>query len=160
MKDLATDPAKHLFDRLADITAGMLMTGPDTHIPMSHHADAERGVLWFITAEGTEAHKAAIAGRDSHFLVADRGAKLYADISGQLQAVTDPATLDDLWSRVTDAWFEDGRDDPSVRLLRFVPSKAEAWMTEGSAKFLFEIARANLDDDHTPEVGEHRMITF
>ncbi|MBR9765624.1 MAG: pyridoxamine 5'-phosphate oxidase family protein [Rhodobacteraceae bacterium] len=160
MKDLTSDTAKRLFDRLGDVTAGMLMTDPGTHIPMSHYADADEGVLWFITAEGTAAHQAAIEKRESHFLVADQGAKLYADISGQLQAVTDPATLDDLWSRVAGAWFDEGREDPSVRLLRFVPARAEVWLTEGGAKFLYEITRANLDSDHTPDVGEHEVITF
>ncbi|PJE31861.1 General stress protein 26 [Pseudooceanicola antarcticus] len=159
MKDHDTKTAQRLFDRLGDVTAGMLMTGPDTHIPMSHYADADEGVLWFISAEGTAAHQAAVEKRDSHFLVADQGAKLYADISGQLQAVTDPAKLDDLWSRVAGAWFEEGREDSSVRLLRFVPAKAEVWLTEGGAKFLYEIARANVTG-HTPDVGEHEVITF
>lgn len=159
MKDHDTTTAHRLFDRLGDVTAGMLMTGPDSHIPMSPYADADARVLWFITFEGSAAHQAAIEKRDSHFLVADKDAKLYADISGQLQAVTDPATLDDLWSRVAGAWFDEGRDDPSVRLLRFVPDTAEVWLTEGGAKFLYEITRANLTD-HTPDVGEHAVITF
>ncbi|PJE33038.1 hypothetical protein PSM7751_00469 [Pseudooceanicola marinus] len=159
MKDLHSETAEKFFDRMGDVTAGMLMTGDDHHIPMSHYADAEEGVIWFITAKGTAADQAAIEKRNVNYLIADSGAKLYADVRGTLHEVNKPGKLDELWSRAAGAWFEDGRDDPDVRLLCLRPTHAEVWLTEGGAKFLYEIARAHTSGK-TPDLGEHEVITF
>ena len=160
MKDSENSTAHDFWKRLDDVTAGMLKTGPEDFAPMAPHGDEEEKAIWFITAKGTAAHQAAIEGMSTHFAICDQSAKLHAVVKGKLQEVSDPKKVDELWSRVTGAWFEGGRDDPDVRLIRLTPSQAEVWLTDGGASFFYEIARANIQEEHTPDVGTHEVVNF
>lgn len=42
------------------------------------------------------------------------------------------ATLDRLWDPLVASWFEHGRDDPQLRLLRFDSEQAQIWLNENS----------------------------
>ncbi len=159
MKDLTHEQKDTFWTRLDKVRAGMLHTDPDRVVPMSHYVDEDRGVLWFITAEGTDAHEAAKEGKAVHHIVGEADAKLYARIDGRLSVSDDKEKLDELWSPVAAAWFEDGREDDNVRLIKLTPTKAEAWMTDGAAGFLYEIAKANLSET-TPDAGDHGVIRF
>ena len=57
------------------------------------------------------------------------------------------------------AWFPEGRDDNTVRLVKFTPHDAEVWATESGAGYLYEIAKSNVTKD-TPDTGEHGRVTF
>ena len=45
---------------------------------------------------------------------------------------TDRAVIDRLWNRFVAAWFEGGKDDPKLALLRFDAERAEIWLDESS----------------------------
>lgn len=159
MKDLTHDQKDDFWHRMDDVRAGMLHTDPDRVVPMSHYTDEERGVFWFITADGTDCYDAAKEGRAVHYVVAEAKAKIYAKIEGRLTVETDREKLDELWSPVASAWFEDGKEDDDVRLVKFTPSHAEVWLTDGGAGFLYEIAKANLTHDK-PDMGAHGVVRF
>ncbi|MCX7566271.1 pyridoxamine 5'-phosphate oxidase family protein [Sulfitobacter sp. F26169L] len=155
-----SDDLKEMFwDRLEDTRAGMLSADGAPAVPMSHHADDDSGTIWFITAKTTDLAKAAARPVPAQFLVSSSDESLYARIDGTLDAVTDRMMLDEIWSVFAGAWFEDGKDDPDIQLLRFAPREAEVWATGGSVKFLYEIAKANMTDEK-PDAGEHGTIRF
>jgi general stress protein 26 len=43
---------------------------------------------------------------------------LFASLHGELAIDDDRATIDQLWNRYVAAWFEGGKNDPKLRLLR------------------------------------------
>ncbi|WP_226941904.1 pyridoxamine 5'-phosphate oxidase family protein [Pseudooceanicola spongiae] len=159
MKDFANEMTKQFWKRIEDVRAGMLHTDDTRIVPMSGYPDSDENAIWFITADGADAYEAAVAGRETSFIVSDASAKIYARVHGSLSAVNDQAKLDELWSPVASAWFKDGREDSSVRLVRLTPKKAEVWLTDGGAGFLYEVAKANLTEQ-TADAGEHGVITF
>ena len=55
-----------------------------------------------------------------------------ATVEGELIADNDQETIDRLWNRFVAAWFEDGRDDAKLQLLRFEPRDAQIWLNEHS----------------------------
>ncbi|QFS82157.1 hypothetical protein FIU97_05140 [Roseivivax sp. THAF40] len=147
------------WNRMDDVQAGLLSAAGERPIPMAPHADADEGAIWFIAAAGSAAERAAKGGDTASFLVADSKANLYATLDGTLTEVNDSAKLDEIWSAVTAAWFEDGRDDDAVRLVKFTPKEGEVWATAKTAGFLYEIVKANLGED-TPDAGEHGRLVF
>ena len=159
MKDFTEKLHHEFWSRLAHVRAGMLHTHEDRVLPMSHYGDDDESAIWFITAQGTDAHQAGVGGKSLHYVIADASAGIYARVHGRLAVVEDPKKLDELWSPVAAAWFDDGREDRDVRLLRLTPDKAEVWLTDGGAGFLYEIAKANLTDAK-PDAGDHGVITF
>lgn len=62
---------------------------------------------------------------------ASKGHELFATISGSLHARLDCEVIDRLWNSFI-AVVRDGKDDPKLALLRFVPAEAEIWLNEHS----------------------------
>ncbi|MFD1344238.1 pyridoxamine 5'-phosphate oxidase family protein [Litorisediminicola beolgyonensis] len=156
---MSTDLKQEFWTRLADVRAGMLDTGQGRFVPMSPYAEADESAIWFITAKGTDLVDAAEAGGDATLMISDPKADLYAQVEGRIALVDDSEKLDEIWNGVAAAWFEDGREDDSVRLVKMTPKSAEVWATKGSAGFLYEIAKAHVTHD-LPDMGDHGTVTF
>ncbi|WP_405404875.1 pyridoxamine 5'-phosphate oxidase family protein [Paracoccus sp. Ld10] len=156
-----TDHNHQFWSRLDDINSGMLGITQDARlVPMSHYTDRKIGVLWFITAKETDlAHSVASGPQASMHVVSDGGQGLYARIHGQLSLSDNRAKLDEIWNAVASSWFEDGKQDPDVQLLRFDLSEAEVWATGGSMSFLYQIAKSKLTGEK-PDMGDHYTLTF
>ncbi|EEB86068.1 pyridoxamine 5'-phosphate oxidase family protein [Roseobacter sp. GAI101] len=154
-----TSLKEEFWDRIEDIRTGMLGTDEARSVPMSHYVDKDANALWFITANGTDLAKTAQSGASAEYVIISNDEHLYARVDGKVQAVTDPAKLDELWSAIAGAWFEDGRQDDDVQLVRMDLSTAEVWATGGSLSFLYEIAKAHLTDEK-PDMGQHGTVRF
>lgn len=161
-RDTRADARAELFDKLRDVRAGMLgVKGHSGHMrPMSHFADAEEAVIWFITSRKTDLATDVGQGSTAHYCVVDDGDGFYACVNGPILPYDDSAKLDDLWNVVAAAWFE-GRDDPDLMLLKMSLAEAEVWRsTDSGFHFGLEIARANMNPDKEPDVGSHDRLTF
>lgn len=160
---MSDDHDKHeeFWDRLDDINVGMLGLRSDARLmPMSHYADDDERMLWFIGAKGTDLVTSLADGpAEAMHVVQHGGEGLYACISGTLSLSDDRAKLDELWNAIAASWFEDGKRDDDVQLLRFKPRQAEVWLTGGSLGFLYEIAKSKITGDK-PDLGSHVTLTF
>jgi len=58
---------------------------------------------------------------------ASKGHDLFATMHGRLSLDNDRAVIDRLWNRYVAAWYEGGKDDPKLALLRLDPERAEIW---------------------------------
>ena len=99
--------------------------------PMIVQIDEERSPLWFFTSSENHIVEALAQGRRAIATFADKG-ELYASIQGSLSLSQDRAMIDRLWNPQVAAWYEDGKDDPKLRLLRFDAERAEIWL-DGSS---------------------------
>ena len=145
------------WDRVASVNAGMLDAKDGARfVPMSHYADKDLNALWFITAKGTDAVDAAETGpTDCGYILSDSGKGLYAHITGSLTVSYDKAKLDELWNPIAATWFDEGKEDPDLRLLCFRIAKGEVWLAPASGVvFMFNIARAKLTGSD-PDMGSH-----
>ena len=57
---------------------------------------------------------------------------LFATVHGRLSVDKDRATIERLRNPYVAAWFEKGKDDPKLTLLRFDPDNAEIWLDDSS----------------------------
>ncbi|WP_371055123.1 MULTISPECIES: pyridoxamine 5'-phosphate oxidase family protein [unclassified Rhodosalinus] len=154
-----TELKQEFWSRLDDVRAGLLAADGERPVPMSPMPEKDANAIWFITAAGSAADRAAKSGGEASFHVADPRANFYANVFGKLEETNDAAKLDELWSAMAAAWFPDGRDDDAVRLVKFTPHEGEIWATEGGAAYLYEIAKANVTDK-MPDVGVHGRVVF
>ena len=102
--------------------------------PMTALAEDDRAPLWFFTASDT-ALAQSLEGRRGHVATATFAAKdhdLFATISGHVVIDNDRAVIDRLWNPFIAAWFEKGKDDPKLRLLRMDAADAHVWLNESS----------------------------
>lgn len=152
-----------LFDQAEQLRFGMLgIEGSGQHMqPMSHHMDRDTQSVWFITSSDTDLVKAILPARTTRFCLMSPDGGFQACISGKLSVSDDEAKLDDLWSFASAAWFEGGRRDPKVQLLRLTMDHASVWIsTSSSITFGIEMLKAAVLKDRQPELGEQFTIAF
>lgn len=118
-----------------DMTVMLGLTGAaDGHAqPMTAQLDDEGGsAIWFFSAKDVDLVRATGDGAPAILHFAAKGHDLFASVEGRLTPDNDRATIDRLWSRFVAAWFEGGKDDPKLQLLRFDPGNAQIWLNENS----------------------------
>lgn len=148
------------WDALGNATAGMLSAGSAKPAPMTHYIDSDRGLLWFVTARDTDlARELARGSQAATHVVGEGGARIYARIEGEAELVMDREKLDEIWNPVADAWFEEGKSDPDLVMIRMRLTEAEVWLTPGTARFFYEIAKAQVSGDR-PDGGSHGVVRF
>ncbi|WEK00726.1 MAG: pyridoxamine 5'-phosphate oxidase family protein [Candidatus Sphingomonas phytovorans] len=96
--------------------------------------DEDRGPIWFFTSKETDLARELREGRASRALAhfASKGHDLFASIHGTLSLSDDRAVIDRLWNPFVAAWFEGGKDDPKLQLLRLDPERAQIWLNGSS----------------------------
>jgi general stress protein 26 len=91
-----------------------------------------------------------------HFVA--KGHELFASVHGELSIDNDRTTIDRLWNPFVAAWYEGGKDDPKLLLLRLDPEQAQIWLNENS---LFAGAKMLLGRDpkrdYRDKVAEVRL---
>lgn len=65
-----------------------------------------------------------------HFASKDHD--VFASVHGELSIDQDRAMIDRLWNPFVAAWYEGGKDDPKLLLLRLDPEQAQIWLNENS----------------------------
>ena len=156
---MAESHREEFWDRLEDVRAGMLEID-GAFLPMSHNLEPEDGNIWFITAKGTSMARAAGEGSTTRYVVSDSGQGIHAEIKGQLEISHEKQKLDEVWNTVASAWFEDGKSDIDIVLIRLIPTSAEVWLSpESGLAFLFGLAKAKISSKKL-DYGEQFSLTF
>jgi general stress protein 26 len=105
-----------------------LADGEDGHTrPMTAQVEGAQGPIWFFASRDTELVKALGEDRPAAMSVTAKGHDLFATIEGRLAIDMDREVIDRLWNRFIAAWFDGGKDDPNLALLRFDPGHAKIW---------------------------------
>lgn len=95
--------------------------------PMTAQIDGEKGAIWFFTATDTAIAQRLRQNERAVLTFASKGHDLFATVHGDLALSNDRVVIDRLWSPFVAAWFQGGKDDPKLALLRFDPESAEIW---------------------------------
>ncbi|HMO77505.1 MAG TPA: pyridoxamine 5'-phosphate oxidase family protein [Sphingopyxis sp.] len=106
------------------------------HVPMNAQLDKDAdSAFWFFTATDNR----LAGGGPAMAQFASKGHDLFACIAGTLRPETDRAVLDKLWNNGIEAWYEGGKTDPKLLLLRFDLDDAEIWTAEPGIKGAFKL---------------------
>ena len=86
-----------------------------------------RGPIWFFTVKDNAIVQQLAKGNRAIATFSSKGHDLFATIHGRVSLDNDRAVVDRLWNRFVAAWYEGGKDDPKLALLRLDPERAEIW---------------------------------
>ena len=92
----------------------------------------EGGPIWFFAARDNSLIDAMGQSHRAIVTFADKGHHLFASISGDLTVDTDREVIERLWNPFVAAWYEEGKDDPKLRLLRLDAESAKIWLNGSS----------------------------
>lgn len=100
--------------------------------PMTAQLDGKRGPIWFFASSDNAIVQKLDGPQRAFATFASKGHDLFAEVHGKVSIDRDRATLDRLWNRFVAAWFQGGKDDPKLVLLRFDAEHAEVWIDASS----------------------------
>lgn len=117
--------------------------------------------IWFIGDKTSDVVKDIQDNPKVGLSYATQDEKNYVSISGNAELSNDKAKLDELWSPVYNAFFEHGKEDETVQLIKIVPHGAECWLSGSSTINIFKMAAAALQDGKTAEdIGEQFSVSL
>lgn len=137
----------------------VVMLGLDTsskhHIPMRAQLDKNGdGQIWFFTGRN---HAISTGGpANAQFTAASHN--FYASLRGTLVEETDTDVIDKHWSNPVAAWYEKGREDPNLIMLRLDIATAEFWTADMTLKGMFHMLTGT--PIQSKDVGEHAQVSM
>jgi len=123
--------------------------------PMTAFYDDDRAPFWFFTAKDHDLTRALERGERAIAAFASKGHDIFASIRGRLSLDNDPPTIDRLWNPVVSQWYEGGKSDPKLALLRLDVEDAKIWKSDIGG---FVRPAINKLFGRKPEAGEHEKV--
>lgn len=110
--------------------ATKLEQAPFHVIPMRVQEADYEGNFWFFSSKDST-HNAQINDDPRVQLIFANSPDMeFMTVFGTASVTTDKAQIDRLWDAMVGSWFEGGKDDPNVSLIRVQPAVAHYWDTE------------------------------
>lgn len=140
---------------IKDIPMALLVTKDGDRLdarPMSATAKADEGCIYILANKQEDSDKQIRT--DCEILLSfQKGAATTVVVHGRAHASDDRAKIAELWNAFDKAWW-DGPEDPRIRLLTIVPSRAEYWESPGKLVAYTDMLIAAATGGR-PKTGEH-----
>lgn len=109
-----------------------LMDEPRRHSqPMTAYFDRDYpGALHFYASRDGDLFQSIIGGEDAMVHFVAKGHDLFACVAGHLVVETDETKIDRFWNPVAAAFYDKGREDPNLVMLRFDAGEAQIWKAD------------------------------
>ena len=136
----------HLYDLLKDFDTAMLVTHPtggEMHARPMAVADLRPDAdAYFVTSNASP--KIAEIESNPSVTLTFQSPKEFASLSGRVSVVRDRALIERLWKEAWKIWFPQGKDDPTISLLKFDAVQGEYWDNSGihGLSYAFEAIKA------------------
>lgn len=133
-KTLMQGEALRMIKRIAKGEMAMLCTfATDASLsgrPMSTAAVDDDGSIWFMSRDSSEKNRHIASDPRVHLTYAVTGKSEYLFLEGRAAIVRDQVKINELWSPLAKTWFNEGKTDPSITLIRVSPVRGHYWDTK------------------------------
>lgn len=123
LKDLAKSAENCFF--CTSIKTGL----PLSVRPMSVLEIDDAGNLWFMSHKDSNKNSEIANDPFTHLFFQEHKNSGFLNIYGISEIVTDQAKIDELWNPLLKVWFQDGKDDAKISLIKVVPTNVYYWDT-------------------------------
>jgi general stress protein 26 len=154
---------ERLYDVIKDFDNAILVTngasGREHARPMHIAEIREDGDIFFATS--MDSPKISEIAVNPEVVVTFQSSRQFAALYGRAEIVKDRNLIDHLWSEAWKVWFPEGKDDPTLCLIRVDGREGEYWDNAGmqGIKYAFQAAKAyvqgrtpNQDEKQTAKV--------
>ncbi|WP_126974361.1 pyridoxamine 5'-phosphate oxidase family protein [Gynurincola endophyticus] len=151
----AVDKLKEMIDK---IDIGMLcsnIAGSDyVHaVPMSRQEVDEQGNIWFLFSSESETYHNLQQNDKVSVLYSDIKGYNFLSINGTAEVSRDEARIEKYWNKMIEAWFERGKEDPRIRVLKVTPAEAHYWDNKSNKLVTFFKIAASALSGQKVDVG-------
>ena len=97
--------------------------------PMTAQFRNAAGPIWFFASRKSDLVIALTGPKRAMAHYVAKGHDLFATVQGALQIETNDARIDQFWVDSMAAWYDGGKSDPDLVLLRLDPESAKIWLS-------------------------------
>ncbi len=109
--------------------------------PMSTSKVDDDGHIWFFSRKDSDKNEHILEDDQVQLLYSNNSSSEYLSLYGHAEIVRDRNKIEELWTPMAKAWFTEGKDDPSITLLKVTPQEGHYWDTKnGKVISLIKIA--------------------
>jgi general stress protein 26 len=105
--------------------------------PMGLQQVDEHGNLWFFSDVNSDKNKEIQENKHVQLFFAHPGKSSYLVVNGDAEILIDRAKTEELWTPLVKTWFKEGKDDPSLSIIKVASTSAYYWDTEGNKMINF-----------------------
>jgi general stress protein 26 len=127
--------------------------------PMMPHIDKDTHEFRFLTRLSAHKTDELAANPEVNLAFANPRAGDYVSVSGQAYLTQDRKLVGQLWSSAAEVYFNCGKDDPDVAIIRVVPALAEYWDAKSTLRQAWNVFKARVTETE-PGFGEHRKLAL
>ena len=137
-----TEAIQKLKDLAMKIDVGMLCThtSDSKHVhavPMSTQEVDDDGNIWFLFSSESDSFHHLQADSQICLLYSDPGSYHFLSIHADTETSQDPIRIEKYWNPMVEGWFEKGKEDPHIRILKVKPHEAHYWDTKSNKLITF-----------------------
>ena len=115
--------------------------------------------LWFFMSRSTDPVRDIGFDPKVNVAFAHPGEDAYISVSGTARVIDDLTIKRRLWSKMTEAWFPKGVEDPDLALVRVDIDEAEYWrVKESKLVQIARMAKAAMTGERPTNMGEHAQV--
>ncbi len=105
--------------------------------PMSALKVCDEGNIWFFSEKSSDKNKAIAADKEVQLYFSHPGKSSYMVVNGEAEIILDKVTIEELWTPVAKIWFKEGKNDPTISVIKVTPKNAYYWDTDGGRMINF-----------------------
>ncbi|MBT1703683.1 pyridoxamine 5'-phosphate oxidase family protein [Chryseosolibacter indicus] len=100
--------------------------------PMSVQEVDDEGNFWFLSDKDSNKNWEIDEDPRVQLFFSNKGANEYLSVYGHATMYTDRKKVEDIWSPIAKAWFQEGKDDPHISVIKVAPEDAYYWDTKNN----------------------------
>jgi general stress protein 26 len=105
--------------------------------PMSANQIDDDGTFWFLSTKESTRNSDIQGNNSTDLIFAQPSKSNYISIRGTSEILYDKQKINDLWNPIVKTWFTEGKDDPSISIIKFTPEEAYYWDTKNGKMISF-----------------------
>lgn len=106
-------------------------------VPMSTQEVDDQGNIWFLFSSESETFGHLQEDSTICLLYSDPGNYSFLSIHADTEVSQDQARIDKYWNKMIEGWFEKGKEDPRIRVMKVKPHEAHYWDTKSNKLITF-----------------------
>jgi general stress protein 26 len=95
--------------------------------PMGVRECDGNGVIWFLSDKHSHKNAQIAANSEVELYFQATEHSGFMHLTGQASVLHDKALIERLWTPMARVWFQQGKDDPCISVIRFQPTAGQYW---------------------------------
>lgn len=126
--------------------------------PMGAQKTDEDGNIWFFSEANSDKNREIKLDNHVQLFFAHPGKSAYLVVNGEAEIIFDKNKIEELWTPLLKTWFKEGKDDPSISIVKVNTTSAYYWDTDGNKMINFLKMVVSATTGATLSIGKEGAI--